>query len=129
MAAYGVRGIVSAVEAGRRLGFELRAKQQEAVLNFVRGHDVFVSLPTGSGKSLCYGVLPWTFDTLRKTAAQSIVIVVSPLVTLMEDQVASFTRKGVKAVHVKKEETMSEETVEEIREGDYQLLFLVQRPS
>ncbi len=40
----------------------------------------------------------------------------------MEDQVASFTRKGVKAVHVK-EETISEETVEEIHKGDYQLLF------
>ncbi len=36
MAAYGEREIVSAVEdAGRRLGFELRAKQQEAVLNFI----------------------------------------------------------------------------------------------
>ena len=42
-----------------RLGFsELRPKQLLGVRSFVEGHDVFVSLPTGSGKSLYYWVLP-----------------------------------------------------------------------
>ena len=63
------------MEAGRKLGYELRERQQEVVAKFVRGRDVFVLLPTGSGKSLCYSVFPWTFDKLRQVAriqAQSI---------------------------------------------------------
>ena len=57
----------------------LSAEQQEAVVNFVTGRDVFVSLPTGAGKYLCYLVLPIVFDCLRTTGRSSIVIVVSPL--------------------------------------------------
>ena len=37
---------------------QLKHKQSEAVKEFVSGRDVFMSLPTGSGKSLCYAVLP-----------------------------------------------------------------------
>ena len=39
--------------------------QREAVETFVIGKDVFVSLPTGSGKSLCYACLPHVFNELR----------------------------------------------------------------
>ena len=35
-----------------------------AVSSFLQGRDVFVTLPTGFGKSLCYAVLPKVFDTL-----------------------------------------------------------------
>ena len=63
--------------------------------------DVFVSLPTGSGKSLCYCILPELFDTLRGNArkGQSIVIVVSPLIALMKDQVRAMSERGVSAVY------------------------------
>ena len=45
-------------------------------------------LPTGSGKSLCYTALPSVFDILRARGKDGhIVIVVSPLVALMKDQV------------------------------------------
>ena len=56
----------------------LRPKQEEVILDFVRGSDVFVSLPTGSGKSLCYSLLPEVFDEIRRLQGVSIVIVVSP---------------------------------------------------
>ena len=53
-------------EGAKKLGFaKLKDKQMEAVRAFVGGSDVFVSLPTGYGKSAIYAVLPSVFDTLR----------------------------------------------------------------
>ena len=55
---------------------------------------VFVSLPTGYGKSLCYVLLPSVFDIkLGLVENTSIVMVVSPLIALMKDQSMSFTRQ------------------------------------
>ncbi len=49
-----------------RLGIvSLREKQLEAIIAFTEGHDTFVSLPTGYGKSMIYGILPYIFDNLR----------------------------------------------------------------
>ena len=62
----------------------LKEKQREVILSFVKGNDVFVSLPTGSGKSLCFAVLPRTFDILRHREA-SLVIVGSPCVVFFEN--------------------------------------------
>ena len=69
----------SIVKSAEQLGYScLSPEQQEVVVNFVSGRDVFVSLPTGAGKSLCYLLLPFTFNLLRNSNS-SIVIVVSPL--------------------------------------------------
>ena len=81
-----------------QLGYHcLSAEQQEVVVNFVAGRDVFVSLPTGAGKSLCYLVLPATFDLLRNSPSSSVVIVVCPLKSLrgLEDQVAKASSRGM----------------------------------
>ena len=48
--------------AAEKLGVCLKEKQSEALLAFLSGKDVFVSLPTGYGKSLFYGILPIVFD-------------------------------------------------------------------
>ena len=52
----------------------LKAKQWEAITRFVGGEDVFICLPTGFGKSLCYALLPLVFDYLRGSAGHSIVV-------------------------------------------------------
>ena len=44
---------------------ELKDKQRQAILTFVRGQDTFVSLPTGYGKSLIYALLPPVFDKVK----------------------------------------------------------------
>ena len=87
--------------AAEKLGYSTLRSQQELVVKyFVQGNDVFVSLPTGSGKSLCYTILPYVFDILRNEVEPSIVIIVSPLIALMKDQVRSMTERGLKAVFV-----------------------------
>ena len=74
-----------------------------------RGCDIFVSLPTCEGKSLCYATLPFVFDVLRRYlqshreqqfARGCIALVVSPLLALMKDQVDTFERRGLKCTYV-----------------------------
>ena len=53
-------------EVVREMGFtKLKPKQLEAIVAVASGNDTFVSLPTGYGKSVVYGVLPPLFDKLR----------------------------------------------------------------
>ena len=73
------------MDAAKRLGFgDLPPQQMEAIRTFMQGEDVFVSLPTGYGKSLIYSVLPYAYDELLGCEG-SIVIVISPLLSLMKD--------------------------------------------
>lgn len=73
-------------EAAKQLGCSsLRENQEKIVCYFLSGREVFVSMPTGSGKSLCYCLLPLVFDAVHGRAF--IMIVVSLLVALMKDQV------------------------------------------
>ena len=75
------------------MGYDSPTESQiSAIEKFVCGYDIFISLPTGSGKSLCYASLPGVFDRLRRLIKVSddhlsIVVVVSPLSALMQDQV------------------------------------------
>ena len=51
------------LRAGTRLGYTaIRPNQHKAVKSFIEGSNVFISLPTESGKSFCYSVLPFVFD-------------------------------------------------------------------
>ena len=76
---------------------QLKPEQKEAITAFANGRDVFVSLPTGYGKSVCYGCLPGLFARLRgesdctESIHEPIVVVVSPLVSIMKDQTRDFS--------------------------------------
>ncbi len=115
----------AAIEAAfSKLGYSrVREEQLKATREFVKGRDVFISIPTGSGKSLCYGCLPLVFDTLRSASNEAIVLVVSPLKALMLDQVQSFSSKGLQSAYVG---AMDEdgETYERVRKGQFSLLFM-----
>ena len=77
----------------------LHPQQDLAVKTFLQGNDVFVCLPTGSGKSLCYTILRSVCNALRNSTS-SIVVVVSPLIALMKDQVHAMTEREMSAVYV-----------------------------
>ena len=66
-----------------------RDAQEEVVGHVVAGGDALVLMPTGSGKSLCYQIP----SLVRRGTG----IVVSPLIALMQDQVAALTQLGVRA--------------------------------
>ena len=62
-------------DVARSLGvFPLKPEQLKAVMAFLEGRDVFVSLPTGYGKSLIYAILPAVFDKLRSVLVICLVM-------------------------------------------------------
>ena len=94
------------------------------MLSFVQGKDVFVSLPTGYGKSLCYGMIPLVVDEMKAhKEPSSIVLVVSPLISLMKDQVKHFAAKGISAGYVSSE-LENKDMQDSIMRGEYQLVFI-----
>ncbi|XP_019627731.1 PREDICTED: uncharacterized protein LOC109472402 [Branchiostoma belcheri] len=88
----------------------LKAEQKGALKAILNGEDVLALLPTGFGKSLIYQVLP------RVCKKLPIVIVVSPLVALMEDQIKEASKFGVSAAQLGKSD-------EEILSGKAELVF------
>ena len=62
----------------------LEPEQKDCVQCVYEGKDVFVWLPTGFGKTVCFEVLPFMFD-MKLGRVDSLVVVVSPLVSLMVD--------------------------------------------
>jgi len=68
---------------------QFRAPQQDVIERVVAGEDVFLVMPTGGGKSLCYQIPALHRD--------GVAIVVSPLIALMKDQVDALIANGVRA--------------------------------
>ena len=78
----------------RDLGYgSLKEEQKLVIANFLSGNDVFVALPTGYGKNLCYICFPCASDRLKSAEKTSIVVIVSPL-PLTKYQEALYSSKG-----------------------------------
>ena len=95
-------------------------KQREAVEAFMSGRDVFISLPTGYGKSFCYGCLP----IVLRDKTSSIVVVVTPLVAIMKEQAIDFERKDLSAVYITCGSVGGEGKMQDVLDGLYDLVFI-----
>jgi len=95
-----------------------RGHQAEVIDHLTAGGDALVLMPTGSGKSLCYQIPA----LLREGAA----IVVSPLIALMQDQVAALAELGVRAAFLNSTLTGAEAaaTEQRLRRGELDLLYV-----
>jgi ATP-dependent DNA helicase RecQ len=95
-----------------------RGAQQEIVSHLTSGGDALVLMPTGGGKSLCYQ-LP---ALLREGTA----LVVSPLIALMQDQVAALTQLGVRAAVLNSslDARSAAQTERALVDGDLDLLYV-----
>ena len=95
--------------AAQSLGvFELNYYQKESLKAITSGRDVFVSLPTGFGKSMCFQSVPFAWDFLHRRTlgedAQSILLVVKPTIPIMVDQCTSLVAKGISAAYINHEQ-------------------------
>ena len=78
-----------AVAAEELLYGPLKEDQSTAITKYLQGNDVFVTLPTDYGKSVCYACLPKAYDLLHKKSLNwSIILVICPSTALMADQVS-----------------------------------------
>jgi ATP-dependent DNA helicase RecQ len=96
----------------------LRPLQREAMTAAVSGRDSLVVLPTGGGKSLCYQAPALLSDKLT--------VVVSPLISLMKDQVDRLLSKGVSAAFINSSLESSDRSRVQagIARGEYKLIFV-----
>lgn len=97
---------------------EFRGKQAEIVDTLVHGNNALVLMPTGGGKSLCYQIPALMRD--------GVAIVVSPLIALMDDQVANLRAAGVHAaaVHSGTPAEIVRQLADDIYSGSLKLLYV-----
>jgi DNA topoisomerase-3 len=103
----------------RAFGFPSFRPNQEAVCQAaVEGKDVLLVMPTGSGKSLCY--------QLPAIARGGTTLVISPLIALMEDQVAALQARGfaVARIHSGRDRAASRQACIDYLNGSLQFLFI-----
>ena len=95
-----------------------RPLQERIVGSLVAGRDVAVVMPTGGGKSLCY--------QLPALVSGRTAIVISPLISLMQDQAAQLAQMGIPAAVLNSAMTSAEQSVilRQALKGAYRLLYL-----
>ena len=100
----------------------------EALKTLYDGMDVFLWLPTGYGKSICFQTVPFLFDHKLNQAGlppyrRSVCVILSPLVSLMVDLVAKLQSVGVGCAILTGNYGVPLVSVEDVLTGAYSLLF------
>lgn len=95
-----------------------RPGQKEVIDSILAGRDAFAVMPTGAGKSVCYQI--------PAVLLSGVTLVISPLISLMQDQVTALGEAGISAAFINS--SLSEpafyETVRRAREGLYKIIYV-----
>lgn len=100
-------------------GYDTYRKGQEEVIDgILSGRDVLGIMPTGAGKSVCYQISALMFS--------GITIVISPLISLMQDQVASLNQAGIHAAYLNSSLTYRQylTALKYARGGRYKIIYV-----
>ena len=95
-----------------------RKGQGELIDNLISGRDVIGIMPTGAGKSVCYQI--------PSLMLEGVAIVISPLISLMKDQVNSLTEAGIKAAFLNSSLAQWEyyDILDRAEQGEYKILYV-----
>lgn len=96
---------------------EFRSGQEDIIDNILAGRDVLGIMPTGAGKSMCYQI--------PALMLEGVTLVISPLISLMSDQVGALVRSGVKAAYINSSLTYPQycEVFRRARAGQYKIIY------
>ena len=95
-----------------------RPLQKEAIESVLAGKDTLLILPTGGGKSICYQIPP--------IVQNGLCLVVSPLISLMKDQVNALTQNGIPAAFINSSLSAQEnnDILNQAASGQLKLLYV-----
>lgn len=97
---------------------EFRQGQEKIVDCLLSGKDALCIMPTGAGKSICYQIPALVFD--------GVTLVISPLISLMKDQVTSLVQSGISAAYINSSLTQSQyfRVLENAASGKYKIIYV-----
>ena len=97
---------------------EFRQGQEKIVDCLLSGKDALCIMPTGAGKSICYQIPALVFD--------GVTLVISPLISLMKDQVTSLVQSGISAAYINSSLTQPQyfRVLENAASGKYKIIYV-----
>ncbi|WJE79512.1 DNA helicase RecQ [Bacillus sp. DX3.1] len=95
-----------------------RRGQDETIKNVLDGKDTVCIMPTGGGKSICYQIPALVFE--------GTTLVISPLISLMKDQVDTLVQNGISATYINSSISITEanQRIQLAKQGHYKLLYI-----
>ncbi|MBQ8369179.1 MAG: DEAD/DEAH box helicase, partial [Clostridia bacterium] len=97
---------------------EFRRGQGEIIDALTGGRDVLAIMPTGGGKSICYQI--------PALMADGVTFVISPLISLMKDQVQALIQNGIRAAYINSSLTANQyyKVLDNMRAGVYKIIYI-----
>ena len=91
--------------------------QEDIIDSIISGNNIFVALPTGAGKSLCY--------QLPSTIIKGLTLVISPLISIMEDQVYKMNKIGIPSFYFKSDSNSLtiDQQISNLINGNYRIVY------
>ena len=91
--------------------------QEDIIDSIINGNNIFVALPTGAGKSLCY--------QLPSTIIKGLTLVISPLISIMEDQVYKMNKIGIPSFYFKSDSNSLtiDQQISNLINGNYRIVY------